>query len=146
MAPHAFAYRQARGVPYRLKIRGLPEFGHGNDDVRYRLVEDDKIAAALRKQNQQQDPALFRDVSAEDLDSALESASNAVDAIRNGEHDDILDLLLFAERRAFGNRVTIIEAITDRVQAVEEQRQSDSGDISSVVTPEDIAPTATWPT
>lgn len=139
MPPHVFAYRHAPGVPPKIRIRGLPSFGHGHGEVRYRLIEDDEVAAELRDHNRRQDPSLFRVIPPEDLEDTLDSASDAVDAIEAGEHDDVLDMLLFAERKAFGSRVTVIDAIRDRHRELEEQHRAESDSSVSRLTPDDVA-------
>lgn len=140
MAPHVFAYRRAPGVPPRIGIRGLPDFGHGQDDKRYRFIEDDDVAADLREYSQQRDTRLFRIIEADELAEVLETASGAVDAIESGEYDDVLDLLLLAEREVYDNRVTVIDAIGDRKREIEEQRQVDSDDVETVLHPEEVTP------
>jgi hypothetical protein len=49
-------------------------------------------------------------------------------------------MLLFAERKAFGSRVTVIDAIADRNRVLEEERQADEGDVGHALTPADVAP------
>jgi hypothetical protein len=137
MPPHVLGYRRG-GVPSSIHIRGLPTFGHGVSDKQYRLIEDDETAAELREKERNGRP-LFRHLSPEELTEALDSAKNAVDAIAAGEHDDVLDLLLFAERRAFSSRVTVIDAIAARHRELEEQLQDDGDDSNDVLAPEDVA-------
>jgi hypothetical protein len=141
-APHVFAYRNARGVPFRLTIHDLPDFGHGHGDQRYRLIDDDEVAADLREYNQTRETPVFRHTAAADLEEVLDTAKDATAAIEAGEHDDVLDLLLYAERRAFDNRVTVIDAITERKRAIEEQRQAADGSVERTTQPEDVTPAA----
>jgi hypothetical protein len=139
-APHVFALRHAAGVPYRLTSRGLPGFGLGDYDKRYRLIEDEDVAADLREYNNDRNPSVFRHLSAEDVEAALGTAADAVDAIAAGEHDDVLDLLLFAERRAFSSRVTVIDAIGDRHRERIEQLHASEDVDGDILTPEDVTP------
>jgi hypothetical protein len=139
MAPHVFAYRRGPGIPYRILVRGLPPFGHGKSDQRYRLIDDDEVATQLLDHSRRQDVRLFRHLSPEDLEAALGSAADAAEAIEAGEHDDVLDLLLFAERNEFGTRVTVIDAIADRKTKLEQQYQAGTAE-TDVLTPGDVAP------
>lgn len=139
MASHIFALRAAAGVPSKIKFRkdGVPEFSHR--EYPYRLIEDDDVAEFLRQKEGRHGP-YFRHLSAEDLEAALASASDAVDAIAAGEYDDVLDLLLFAERREYGRRITVIEAIDDRQRALKEQLRDDGDETGGSINPADVAP------
>jgi len=140
MPPYVFALRRASGVPPKIAFRGdPPEF-----DLRrhpYRLIEDDEVAEYLRKKEHAGTPC-FRHLSPEDVDEALESASEAVDAIEAGEYDDVLDMLLVAERRAFDARITVINAIADRRRALKEQLRDEDDASRQTVAPADVAPHA----
>jgi hypothetical protein len=140
MPPHVFAYRRARGVPPRLNVRGLPNFGHGNDDRQYRLIEDDDLAAEIQEYDQERGTSLLRWIEADDLVAALDTAADAVDGIEAGKYDDVLDMLLYAEQEAFGARVTVIDAITDRRRELEEQLREEDGAPDATVAPADVAP------
>lgn len=140
MSRHLLAYRQARGVPIRIRIRGLPPFGHGVDDARYRLIDDDEVAEELRDYGRN-GTAYFRYLSPDELEDILGSAEEAVAAVKAGEYDDVLDMLIYAERNEFGNRVTVVEAIADRhEQLVTEAELQANDDDTDRIAPADVAP------
>lgn len=142
MTRHLLAYRDARGIPLRTHIRGLPTFGHGPDDSRYRLIEDDDVAEALRE-HKRNGTRYFRYLSPDALEDALGDAEEAIEAVEAGEHDDILDMLLHAERNEFGDRVTVVEAIADRhEQLVTEAKLQANDDDTDRIDPADVAPGA----
>ncbi|MBV0900169.1 hypothetical protein [Haloarcula salina] len=140
MSPHAFALRTGRRVPPTLHIRDLAEFGLESTEERYRLIDDDRLAADLREYDQNRNPSAFRDITAEDLDGILDSASGAASAIKAGDHDDVLDILVFAEREAYGDRVTVLDAISERKRELKRERFEDRDRVDSVLQPEDVAP------
>ncbi|WP_251341983.1 hypothetical protein [Haloplanus halophilus] len=121
--PHVFALRPGG----RYHLAEGPNFGHGVGDEAYRFVQDDEIAATLREAERAGESA-FRYIRSRRLAEALDTADRAITAIETGEFDDVLDLVLFAERNEFANRVTVIDAIADRKTKVEQQRQTQPGD------------------
>lgn len=134
MSPHAFALRPGG----RAFFANAPNFGHDADFEAYRLVKDDEAAATLREAERAGEP-VFRYIEAEELEDTLSSADEAVEAIEAGEYDDVLDLLLFAERNEFGPRVTVTEAIADRSHKVEQMRQADGEGSQNSLQLEDVA-------
>jgi hypothetical protein len=104
--------------------------------------QDDEVAADLREYNQTRETPVFRHIAAADLKEVLDTAKDATAAIEASEYDDVLDLLLYAERRAFDNRVTVIDAITERKRALEEQCQAADGSVERTTQPEDVTPAA----
>jgi len=134
MSPHAFALRPGG----RMCFANAPNFGHRPDDEAYRLVESDDAAATLRQAERAGEPA-FRYIDAEDLKETLGTADDAVEAIESGEYDDVLDLLLFAERNEFGPRVTVTEAIAARHREAA-ARRSGTDDGAQGLRHDDIAP------
>lgn len=138
MAPWIFAYRRAPGVPFRHFSRGLPRFGHGNSDTRYRVVEDDEVAEELREKETRHGAPYFRWIAPDHVEATLdESAEATIGAIEAGEFDDVLDLLLFAEREAFGARVTVIDAIAERNRRLEEEL-GENAEGERTIRPEDV--------
>jgi len=104
--------------------------------------QDDEVAADLREYNQTRETPVFRHIAAADLKEVLDTAKDATAAIEASEYDDVLDLLLYAERRAFDNRVTVIDAITERKRALEEQCQAADGSVERTTQAEDVTPAA----
>lgn len=139
MSPHAFVLNQEDPIPTRVYHRDAPNFGYKRDDEAYHLVEDDETAAYLRGRKKAGTP-FFRHIHADRLEDTLETAESAVDAIETGDFDDVLDLLLFAEREAYGHRVTVIDAIADRQRELEEMRATDPDGDEGALAPEDVAP------
>lgn len=140
MAPHVFALNRRGPIPPTIAFSGAdaPTFVRGHGGQAYHLVEDDDAAAFLRQKERQGVP-YFRDITAERLESVLESAEEAAAVIEAGEHDDELDLLLFAEREHFGPRVTVTDAIAARQETIERERQAQGGD-EDVLSVDDVAP------
>lgn len=138
MPPHVFALRSAVGVPPRWYARGLPEFGHLPGDKPRRVIEDEETAVALLAYDEERDgPRMFRHLSPDQLEEALGTAKEAVEPIEKGRYDDVLDLLLFAERELFGSRITVIQAIDRRNREVIDQRTQNEAD-KDALTPDDI--------
>ena len=52
-------------------------------------------------------------------------SAEAAEEILDGEYDDILDVLLYAETEVHGNRKTVVEAIIERRDEVVRERQAD---------------------
>jgi hypothetical protein len=136
MTEHLFALRAGAAD---IKIRGGPSFGHRHDDAAYRFVADEDHVDRLKEQTNRRDRPKFRWISTEKLDGVLESAEEAVAAIEAGEHDDVLDLLLVAERERYGNRVTVVDAIDDRAREIQADREV-SGGATADLSPADVAP------
>lgn len=128
-----------RSSASRTKIHGGPVFGHRPRDETYQFIGDEETVEYLKEKTDLQGRHLFRWLSAEDMVEILESASDAADTIRSGDVDDVLDLLLFAERERYGNRVTVVDAIAERdreIQAEQVQEDQAGADLS----PADIRP------
>lgn len=137
-APHAFVLQPGG----RVNFADAPAFGHGPNSTAYRLIEDGEAAARLRETTRAGEPA-FRYIRADRLADALDTADDAIAAIKAGESDDNLDLLLFAERNEFGNRVTVIDAIADRKREVEQQRQAAGKESQYGLSLDEVAPEST---
>ena len=52
-------------------------------------------------------------------------ANDAAEEIRAGEHDGLLDVLMFAEKEVHGHRKTVVEAIIERRDEIVRERQAD---------------------
>ena len=119
MAPYVFALRA--GIP-ALTFRSGPSFGRRQalSESVYKLIEDEDTVARL-KAKEVGGRSAFRYLEPDELETALGSAADAVEAIEAGEHDDVLDLLLFAEREVYDGRVTVIDAIADRNREIKEE-------------------------
>ncbi|MFW6435549.1 MAG: hypothetical protein ACOCY1_04140 [Halovenus sp.] len=139
MSPHVFALRPGG----RKSFANAPNFGHAPDDEAYRLVEGDEAAATLREAERVPGEPAFRYIDAETVEETLSSADDAVDAINAGEFDDVLDLVLFAERNEFENRVTVIDAIGERKRKIEQRRQTAGDGSAGSLGLEDVAPEPT---
>lgn len=140
MAPHVFALNRRGPIPPTVAFSAAdaPTFAHGDGGQAYHLVEDDDTAVLLRQKERKGVP-YFRDITAERLESVLESAEEAAAAIEAGEHDDELDLLLFAERQHYGPRVTVTDAIDERQQAIEREFQAEEA-AANTLSVDDVAP------
>jgi len=141
MPPHIVALRRAQGVPPSLTLRGLGlTFGYRRREEAYKLIEDPDIATKLEEYETSGGVRCFRSLTGDEVADVLDSASEAVEVITAGEYDDVLDLLLVAERRAYDNRVTVIDAIADRRRALIEQRSEDDAGPAPRLTPDEVAP------
>jgi len=142
MSPHVFALRRAGGVPPTIVFRWGPAPSFSRTGDPYRLVNDDEVAEFLQ-QKEQGGTDYFRYLAPEEVEEALDSAEEAADAVLAGEHDDILDLLLFAEREVYDGRGTVIGVINERRQQIIEQRrtkQAEDDSSENTVDPVDVAP------
>lgn len=137
--PDLFALREEPKVPPRIAHRLAPTFStYESDEVpQYRLIEDDDTVKVLRDKNREDSPAPFRHLSADELEDALGTASDAVDAIEAGEYDTVLDMLLFAEEHEFGNRSTVVDAIAARHREIVEQQKAST---SETLRPSEVKP------
>jgi len=99
------------------------------------VIEDPDVAETLQDKEKIGEP-MFEWMAPEDVESALGSAEEAVAEIEAGEWDEYLAFLLVAERRVYGPRVTVIEAIAGRNRKIIEE-QADEGD-QAVISPDDI--------
>lgn len=116
----------------------LPSFGRRpRDDHEYRIIEDPDVAEQLKAKEQTGRP-MFRWMDPEDVDAALGSADEAIEQIEAGEWDSQLDFLLIAERRAYGRRVTVIDAIAERNGVLREQLSESGSPDDDVIAPHDI--------
>lgn len=119
---------------FRLRTSGgyssrgpLPSFGRGDEEKEYRIIEDESVASELQEKTLRGEN-VFKWLPPEDVEAALGSAKNAVAQIEQGKHDGHLDMLLVAERRAYGRRVTVLEAIAERNQKIVHERADDDDD------------------
>lgn len=137
--PHAFVLREDGPIQSHYQMRDGPTFSSRRGESRYNLVHDDETAEYLRNLTDGGEK-VFRHLHEEEIEEALETADDAVDAVESGEFDDTLDLLLFAEREAYGARVTVIEAIASRHRELVEQRQSNTNGGALNLALEDVSP------
>ena len=136
MTEHLFSLRQGESG---VKIRGGPSFGHGPNSTAYRFVAEKDHVETLKNKTNRNGDSIFRWLPGKALDAVLESADEAVDAIESGEYDAVLDLLLFAERERYGNRVSVVEGIDTRAREIQAERV-ESGDAGADISPTDVAP------
>lgn len=111
-----------------------PGKGAGDNIPQYRFIDSER--AAELGQNK-----YLERVPANRLESILgDSAESAISAIENGQADDILDVVLFAERET-NDRVTVLEALSDRHDHIKrsEGREGESADPRRAIQPRDIA-------
>lgn len=138
MTEHLFGLRAGAS---RIKISRGPSFGHGRRYETYQFIGDKEMVEYLKEKTDRQGRHLFRWLSTEEIHTLLESAEDAADTIRAGDVDNKLDLLLFAERDRYGNRVTVVDAIAERDREIEaEQMQSDRGRAEADLSPGDVRP------
>lgn len=120
-------------------VRDGPDFakpgkGPSENIPQYRFMEGDRAVELGQTEYLDRVPASR-------LESILgDSAEAAIQAIENGQADDILDVVLFAERET-DDRVTVLEAISNRHEQVKKQqeRQDESADPRRSIRPEDVA-------
>ena len=98
------------------------EIGKGVD---YTVIEDEEQADYVVENTNQPTSAFGPDVHGDILEGR---ANEAAAEIRDGDHDAVLDVLLFAEQEIYGGRVTVIDAITARLGDLEGKRAAESED------------------
>lgn len=135
--PHLVKYLGGSSI-YIRTLGDDGRFGAGHRHPRYRLIDDDETFQELTEYESAGGKS-FRGIPGAELEEALGSAKEAVETIAAGEHDGVLDMLLVAEREAFGNRVTVLDALVDRKRAIEAQRQAEAGDVEGALNPEELA-------
>lgn len=131
MTEYLFALREGHpGIKFH---RGV-SFDHGRqggDAVQF--IQDEDTAERLKAKTDKFGSHLFRWVATSELEAVLDAAEDAATAIESGEHDGILDLLLAAEQKRYGPRVTVLDAISERARQIEaEQDPDDPADSVSV--------------
>lgn len=117
---------------------GIEMFKQSDRDAwgEYQFVSGD-AADYLKTKTYSGSPA-FEWVDGEKVDSVLDSAEAAAKAIKEGDHDDILDLLLYAERQKYGSRTSVVEAIVSRNNELAREAEPDE---TETITPSDIVST-----
>ena len=117
----------------------VPDFHR--DGERYHFVEAEEEQLDYLAGKERAGRRYFEHVSEDDLDEALDSADEAIASIEAGECDAVLDMLLVAERREYGPRTTVIEAIqrrnkeiVEKQDAVDDSRRGDRLDPDDIVT------------
>jgi len=124
------------GRPH-VKFHNGPSFGHGrNGDAPYQFIDDEDTVDLLKSKTDSRGNHVFRWVAAEKLEAVLDSAEDAVREIEAGEHDDVLDMVLVAERNRYGNRITVLDAISERQRQIEAEANPD--DPADTVTVADV--------
>jgi hypothetical protein len=136
MTAHLFALRPGAS---NFHIHRGPTFGHGPTDETYQFIDDEDHVEILKDKTAPDGRPMFRWLSVEELDETLGAADEAVAAIKAGEYDEYLDLLLVAERKEYGNRVSVVDAIAERDREIEAER-AQAGDTAPDVTPADVQP------
>lgn len=116
---------------------GVEPFVHGDAEQGYQFIENEEFAEYLAGKRRAGRP-MFERVDGERLDDVLDDAEAAVEAIEQGDADDILDYVLYAERTEYGPRVTVVRAIEERNQAIVEERKADPGDALGGIDPTEI--------
>lgn len=116
---------------------GVEPFVHGDAEQGYQFIENGEFAEYLAEKRRAGRP-MFDRVDGDRLDDVLDDAEAAVEAIEQGDVDDILDYVLYAERAEYGPRVTVVRAIEERNQAIVEERKADPGDALGGIDPTDM--------
>lgn len=120
---YLFALREGRaGIKFH---RGV-SFDHGRtggDPIQF--IDDEDTAERLKNKTGKFGNHVFRWVATSELEAVLDSAEDAVSAIEAGEYDAVLDLLLAAEQKRYGPRVTVLDAISERSRQIEAESNPD---------------------
>ena len=138
MSRDLFKLRAAPGVPSRAAFNAefVPMFDL--DGERYHFIEAEEEQLDYLAGKERAGRRYFEHVSEDDLDEALESAEEAIASIKAGEYDAVLDMLLVAERREYGPRTTVLEAIQRRNKEIVEQQTVDDSGRGDRLDPDDI--------
>ena len=114
----------------------VPDFHR--DGERYHFVEAEEEQLDYLAGKERAGRRYFEHVSEEELDEALESADEAIASIEAGEYDAVLDMLLVAERREYGPRTTVLEAIQRRNKEIVQNQSVDNSGRGDRLDPDDI--------
>ena len=133
-----FKLRAAGGVPSRAAFNAdfIPLFDL--DGERYHFIEGDEEQLDVLAGKERAGRRYFEHLSEEELDEALDSADEAIASIEAGEYDAVLDMLLVAERREYGPRTTVLEAINRRNKEIVEKQNVDGSRRGERLDPDDI--------
>lgn len=138
MPPYVFKLNG--DAPIRYMSRSTPMFGRMPGDHRYRVIESEDVAESLREAKKDDRP-YFTCITPEGLESSLDgTAEEAIEAIKSGSYDDVLDLLVHAEREVYGGRATVIGALAERFEELETPDEEEPG--APQLQPEDVARSA----
>ena len=108
------------------------------DGERYHFVEAGEEQLDFLAGKERAGRRYFDHLSEEELDEALESAEEAIASIKAGEYDAVLDMLLVAERREYGPRTTVLEAIQRRNKEIVQNQSVDNSGRGDRLDPDDI--------
>ena len=133
-----FKLRAAGGVPSRAAFNAefVPMFDL--DGERYHFIEAEEDQLDYLAGKERAGRRYFDHLSEDDLDEALESADEAIASIEAGEYDAVLDMLLVAERREYGPRTTVLEAIQRRNKEIVQNQSVDGSRRGDRLDPDDI--------
>ncbi|SEW20517.1 hypothetical protein [Halobacterium jilantaiense] len=131
---YLFALREGHpGIKFH---RGVSfDYGRtGGDPIQF--IDDEDTVNRLKNKTDKSGNHVFRWVATSELEAVLDAADDAAAAIEAGEHDAILDLLLAAEQKRYGPRVTVLDAIGERSRQIEAESNPD--DLADSVTVADV--------
>lgn len=126
--PYVFKY--VAGVGARLPAYG--DLRLDGRDNQYAAVDDLDVAEHLMEKGAvaggaaEYDTTRYAWLEPGDLESALNrNVDDITEAVEAGEYDAILDLLVFAEQEVYDGRKTVLDALTERSDAVAEAEEEE---------------------
>lgn len=132
--PHLVYLPDDEPGPFHINFGGAVRLAKSRSHMRwpqYKLLDDEDLGENVRSHDG------VEHIPADRLDALLGSdVDEAADAIAEGEVDDVLGAVLFAEREHYGPRPDVIGAVAERSDklAVQDAQDEDHSDLS----PDDV--------